>query len=86
MKLSEYADIHSITYRAAWNRFKAGKIPHAVKDDTGHIIINPKRALENKVAIYARVSSNQNKKNLETQAKRLTEYATAKGYQIIHVV
>ncbi|MFN6185886.1 MAG: IS607 family transposase, partial [Microcystis sp.] len=41
---------------------------------------------ENKVAIYARVSSSENQSNLETQAKRLEGYCIAKGYQIVRVV
>lgn len=86
MKLSQYAELHSITYRAAWNRFKAGKIPNAYKDDTGHILVGKKPSKETKVAIYARVSSNENKKNLDSQADRLTQYATAKGYQVVQVV
>jgi predicted site-specific integrase-resolvase len=38
------------------------------------------------VAIYARVSSHENRDNLEKQAERLKEYAIAKGYQIKHIV
>lgn len=30
--LKEYAECHGIKYRAAWNRFKAGKIVGAFKD------------------------------------------------------
>lgn len=86
MKLSEYARQHSITYRAAWNRFNNGKIPTAYKDELGRILVGPKRKDDKKVAIYARVSSNQNKANLETQAKRLVRYAEAKGYQILYVI
>lgn len=40
----------------------------------------------NKAAIYARVSSAENKPNLDSQAERLTQYATAKGYQVVRVV
>lgn len=36
--------------------------------------------------IYARVSSAENKKNLDAQAERLTNYAMAKGYRIYKVV
>lgn len=87
MKLSKYARQHEITYRAAWERFRKGKIEGAYKLDDGHIIVPSKQeSLADKVAIYARVSSNQNKDNLEAQAERLRQYATAKGYQIIHVV
>ncbi|MBR8837527.1 MAG: recombinase family protein [Stigonema ocellatum SAG 48.90 = DSM 106950] len=41
---------------------------------------------KNKVAIYTRVSSAENRNNLDTQAERLCQYSSAKGYQIIHVV
>jgi predicted site-specific integrase-resolvase len=56
---------------------------------TGTIIIfdeDKKRQDEKKVAIYARVSSSENKSNLNTQAQRLESYCIAKGYQIIRVV
>jgi predicted site-specific integrase-resolvase len=36
--------------------------------------------------IYARVSSSENKNNLDLQAERLTQYAAAKGYTIHKVV
>jgi len=89
MKLSDYAKKYGVTYKTAWNRFKAGKIKGAYKDETGHIIVPDEKELEidkNKVAIYARVSSNENKQNLDKQIERLKEYAIAKGYQIIHIV
>ncbi|MEW6064337.1 MAG: IS607 family transposase [Bacillota bacterium] len=88
MKLSDYAKQRGITYRAAWNHFKLDKIPGAYKDGhTGQIIIPTyQETLLNKVAIYARVSSNENKDNLESQAERLKQYATARGYQIVHIV
>ena len=38
------------------------------------------------VVIYARVSSSENKSNLDSQAERLTQYAIARGYQIKEVV
>jgi len=88
MKLSEYAKQRGITYRAAWNHFRFDKIQGAYKDEaTGHIIIPSIKEINlSKVAIYARVSSNENKSNLEAQAERLKAYSTAKGYQIIHVI
>lgn len=88
MKLSDYAKQRGITYRAAWNHFKAGKIPGAYKDpNTGAVIIPTyeETRLKN-AAIYARVSSNENKDNLESQAERLRQYVIARGYQITHVV
>lgn len=38
------------------------------------------------MAIYARVSSSENKDNLDRLAERLTQYASVKGYQIVRVV
>jgi predicted site-specific integrase-resolvase len=85
--LKKYAVDHGIKYRAAWNRYKAGKIPGAFKDEFGKILIKediPDRPL--KVACYARVSSSQNKDNLERQANRLVDYANAVGFQVALLV
>jgi predicted site-specific integrase-resolvase len=49
-------------------------------------VINEKNIDLLKVAIYARVSSNQNRANLDTQVTRLKEYSMARGYQIVEVV
>lgn len=85
IKLSEYAQQHSIVYKTAWNRFNAGKIPNAFKDELGNVLIEvvTNNNDKNKVALYSRVSSNENKKNLETQSERLQMYAIAKGYTIV---
>jgi len=85
--LKRYAIDHGIKYRAAWNRYKSGKIPGAFKDEFGKILIKediPDRPL--KVACYARVSSSQNKDNLERQANRLIDYANASGFQVATLV
>ena len=88
IKLSEYAKDNSITYRTAWNRFKAGKIKNAFKDNLGNIRIKIEelKSETNIAIIYARVSSNENRKNLDSQAERLKEYAIVRGYQIIEIV
>lgn len=87
MKLSEYAKQNNITYRTAWNHWKSGKIQGRVLP-TGTIVVEiskPKK-LDNKVLIYCRVSSSENKSNLEAQAERVQQYAVAKGYKIYKVV
>ena len=57
MKLSEYAKRHDIQYRAAWNRYKAGRIPGAYQDEMGAIIVpDDTKASERDAVIYARVS------------------------------
>lgn len=37
--LSQYAIDHGIKYRAAWNRYKAGKIYGSFKDEFGKVLI-----------------------------------------------
>ena len=87
MKLSVYAKQLGISYRTAWEWFKAGKIKGAFKTESGAIIVPEKRTKKGDyVVIYARVSSSENKGNLNSQAERLTQYAIARGYQIKEVV
>lgn len=86
MKLSDYAKKHSVTYRTAWNHWKSGKLA-GTQLSTGTIVVDDAQTKHKNIAvIYSRVSSSQNKQNLESQAQRLTQYATAKGYQIKRVI
>ena len=90
IKLSEYAKTRKITYRTAWNHFKAGKIPNSFQDEnTGTIYINEtsdQKRIGNNAALYARVSSQQNRSNLETQLERLNAYSAAKGYTTVAAI
>ena len=87
MKLSQYAKLHSVTYRTAWNRYKLGKISNARVDETGHVIIDDsKLGITDKTAVYARVSSSENKPNLISQSKRVQDFCSAKGWVVSVVV
>jgi predicted site-specific integrase-resolvase len=88
MKLSDYARSLGISYRAAWNHFKAGKIPGAYQLPTGTIIVPDKGQVtgDPKTTVYARVSSSENRSNLDSQAERLAAYCAARGYKIEKVV
>lgn len=88
VKLSKWARENNVTYRTAWNHFKAGLL-RGKKLDTGTILIEkevPVSTKTERVAIYARVSSSENKNNLDSQAKRLEEYCTCRGYRVHRVV
>lgn len=87
-KLSEYARNRSITYQAAWNRYRSGKIPGAFLDETNHVIIPlfVEDPLLNRVAIYSRVSSNEMKENLDKQEDRLKSYSISFGYNIVYSI
>jgi len=87
MKLSDYAKRLGITYRAAWGWYKQGKIKGAFQTESGAIIVPEERTKKGDyVVIYARVSSSENKNNLNSQAERLTQYAIAQGYQLKEVI
>ena len=86
MKLSQYAKKLGVGYRTTWNWYKAGKLK-GYQLPTGTIIITEnENSSSQKVAIYARVSSAENKTNLDSQADRLIAYCQAKGWQIHKVV
>ena len=86
-KLSDYAKKFNVTYRTAWNRFKKNLIDGAFKDELGNILI-PIKGLDTnkytKVALYARVSSNDAKDNLDIQMNRLRDFATSNGFIIVY--
>jgi predicted site-specific integrase-resolvase len=88
MKLSDYAKQHGVRYETAWRWFRDGKIKgHRVGEHT--ILIDEdvqEPSAAQKIAVYARVSSAENKSNLDSQAERLSAYCTAKGYQVAKVV
>jgi predicted site-specific integrase-resolvase len=85
--LSEYAEEHGIKYRAAWNRYKAGKIPGAFQDGFGKILIPENSPGRPEYTVcYTSVSSSENRKNLETRAERLCAYCAAKGRAVKEVI
>jgi len=87
IKLSKYAKNRSITYKTAWNHFKANKIDGAFKDVSGNIFIPKVNDINYKCCVcYARVSSNNMKENLVRQQNRIDEYAVSNGYEIVKSV
>ena len=87
MRLSVYAKKMGVTYKTAFRWWKAGKLD-AYQMDTGTIIVRePATSAEQlQVALYARVSSADQKEDLERQMQRLKDYAAAKGYQVTKMV
>lgn len=88
MKLSTYARQLGISYQTVWRLFKDGKLD-AYQLPTGTVIVRENKAaavMTNSVAVYCRVSSSENKKNLETQKIRLLDYCAAKGYKVSKVI
>lgn len=83
MKLSDYAKKIGVTYRTAWNWFDAGKIKGAYQLESGTVIVpNEVKEKVECVAVYARVSSSENKANLISQSKRVQDFCSAKGWVV----
>jgi predicted site-specific integrase-resolvase len=85
MKISEYAKVMKVTYRTVWNWSKAGHVK-IEKSESGLNYVILDEIVNPKVAIYCRVSSSENKPNLESQKNRLVDYCNAKGYKVDRVV
>lgn len=82
MKLSQYAKSIGISYTTAFRHWKQGLLKGR-QLPTGTIIIYDEEIRPTHgVVLYARVSSSENKDNLESQLQRLRSFATAKGYHI----
>lgn len=88
MKLSEYAKKNSISYQTAWLHYKQGLIKGARQLPTGTVVVD-ETAINSKpeyVVVYARVSSSENRSNLNTQAERLINFCNANGWSVDEVV
>ncbi len=92
MKLSSYAKKLGIHYNTAWRMFKRGQIA-GYQLPTGTVIIEEpvEQAMVSEprqqvVVVYARVSSSENKKNLDTQAERVISWCNAQGWSVGKVV
>lgn len=83
MKLSQYAKQNNITYKAAYEHWKKGIIK-GKQLPTGTIVVEDgaNSQIQYGVILYARVSSSENKINLDSQIERLKNYAAARGYKV----
>lgn len=91
MKLSTWAKKLGISYKTAWRLWKNGQLPVAAEQlATGTIIVKePEASYETEprsVVLYARVSSSDQKQDLDRQLSRLVEYSTSQGYQVKGVI
>ncbi len=82
MKLSTYAKQLGVTYKTAWQWWKAGQLD-AYQLPTGTVIVREPVQAAPGVALYARVSSADQKDDAARQMERLREYAAARGYQVV---
>jgi len=84
MKLSVWAKQQGITYKAAWNWWRSGKLPvEAEQMPSGTIIVKEQKVIEEGTAArYARVSSHDQKKDLDAQLGRLSLFASSQKLSV----
>lgn len=86
MKLSVWAELQGISYKTAWRMWKAGTLPVPAEQlPTGTVVVHAE-IRGTGVALYARVSSADQKADLDRQLARLTEFAITQGLTIIDAV
>jgi putative resolvase len=87
MKLSAYAKQLGISYQTAWRMWQRGEL-NAHQLPSGTVIVEVPIVTDRpqKIAVYTRVSSAENRKNLEGQAERVIAFCVARGWQVSKVV
>lgn len=88
VKISKYAKENGLCYRTVYNHYKQGKLKGCTLS-TGTILIEVDEKVKNlneKIVIYCRESSSENKASLENQVKRTMDFCAAKGWQVNAVV
>ncbi len=88
MKLSVWAKKQGITYQTAWRMCKNGTlgVPF-VRLPTGTLIVQEPSTIPGEgAALYARVSSADQKGDLDRQLARLSEYAATEGIHVVEAV
>lgn len=90
VKISQYAKENNITYRTVWNMVKSGKLKSERLPSGTILVVKGFDEKDNtnavRAVLYARVSSSENKSNLDTQMDRLRQFSYAKGWIIVKEV
>jgi len=84
MKLADWARKNGIDYKTAYRLFRSGKFPRPVEQlPTGTILVHELPSQTNNAVLYARVSSIDQKNDLERQLQRLRDYTSKEGLHVI---
>jgi putative resolvase len=89
VKLREWAAREGVHYQTAWRWWRDGKLPvPAQQTETGTILVEvpAARGVTGGVVVYARVSSHDQRSDLDRQVARVTEWATGQGLTVAEVV
>ena len=88
MKLSAWAKANGLAYKTAWRMWRDGRLPVPAEQlPTGTVIVHPPAAAPaDAVALYARVSSGDQRGDLERQLGRLADYASRERMTVVQAV
>lgn len=88
MKLSVWAKANGLTYKTAWRMWRDGLLPVPAEQlATGTVLVHPPQAPSvDGVALYARVSSADQKDDLERQLGRLADHASRDKMMVVRAV
>jgi putative resolvase len=89
VKLSAWAEREGIHYMTAWRWWKAGKLPvPAYQTPSGSILVElaVPGSQPGRTVVYTRVSSHDQRADLDRQLARLTRWAAQEGLQVAEVV
>ncbi|WP_141666181.1 IS607 family transposase, partial [Streptomyces hirsutus] len=88
MKLSEWAACNGVHYQTAWTWAKEGRMPvPVVQTPSGTwLVTEPAPQAAGRVVAYCRVSSGDQKADLERQVARTVQGATDRGLAVADVV
>ncbi|MCA1680137.1 MAG: IS607 family transposase [Thermoleophilaceae bacterium] len=87
MKLSDYAREEGVHYVTAYRWWRQGKLPVPARQlPSGTIVVDKPRPAADGVALYARVSSSDQREDLDRQVGRLAAWATAQGLGVTATV
>lgn len=89
MKLKEWAQAQGIHPQTAYKWFSEGTLPvSAQRVGSRTILVNPDEVLQvdvRRIGLYARVSSHDQKADLDRQVARLTHWAAESGHKVVRV-
>lgn len=84
MKLADWARRNGPDYKTAYRLFRSGKFPRPVEQlPAGTILVHELPSRTNDAILYARVSSNDQKEDLERQLDRLRDFAAVNGLHVV---
>jgi len=94
LRSKEVCGLLGVSYVTLRRRIKEGKVKavrtlggkYRIPESEVRRLLSGVEAGETRAVIYARVSSSDQKKDLERQIQYLTQYCSAKGYRVVDVL